>query len=447
MSGTVGAILFIESSSEWRLAFRLPSGEIQCEVIPSQGVEHSARAVGEKLKEIGSRRAVVLALPPEFCLCATVHQKDAPSRRDRTALLFRLEESLPVAAEDVRVDFVFHDEKAFGVSALRLFVDPIMAALESDKTNIAAVCPAALLALHGAAIAQIGMLSGDLTVFQDGATTHVFAFLKGKPAAWIDVPSRPSDVTFTIASQIVAAKSAMSVTVINTDENLTDHIGEIADVNVVRQLHRPPLEIQLSAAEAILRGRLSPMLDLSGRRQQRVNLFSRQAALPTRVALAACVILSVCLSASYLFRANRYAALATEAQAEKEEVFRRVFPGQPIPLGIQSRLQSAAGRLKTTPSNAIDDTPDALTTFHEVLTHLPRDVRYNISTIDVEPGRLILEGQVRTHADADAIAVGLRRSPRFNIEDPQTQQLGSATVQFSIGGLLSDGKRLARKPE
>jgi Tfp pilus assembly PilM family ATPase len=105
------------SDGAWRLGVAPASGP----VATAAGATFEARAATIKehvaaLGDLGS--SVILALPSAWCLSATVSTDGLDRSSRRRAMGFRIEEQLPIAAEDAAVDFVMaDDDTAMGVCA------------------------------------------------------------------------------------------------------------------------------------------------------------------------------------------------------------------------------------------------------------------------------------------------------------------------------------------
>src|SRR5947208_16541755 len=97
------------------------------DMLPPEG-DMSARDVAQHLAEEFRRlgytgQPVMLALASADCLAATIDVAGLP-RSDRKAMLYRLEEKLPVAAESVVADFAVADNHEM---AVRLRKEPVAA--------------------------------------------------------------------------------------------------------------------------------------------------------------------------------------------------------------------------------------------------------------------------------------------------------------------------------
>src|SRR5438046_5218327 len=108
---TRGFILF-PTDGAWRIGATHSSewprvDELQ--ISTASAPEEVARVIVSALRERGWRAGtpVVLAVPANRCLVASIQTIGLPPR-DRKALLYRFEEKLPVAAEEIAADFVHH---------------------------------------------------------------------------------------------------------------------------------------------------------------------------------------------------------------------------------------------------------------------------------------------------------------------------------------------------
>ncbi|HEV8290468.1 MAG TPA: hypothetical protein VGP94_01030, partial [Tepidisphaeraceae bacterium] len=71
-----------------------------------------ASAAAVALKKLGHGASpVTLAIPSNWCLCATIRTDDL-SKADYKSLLYRLEEKLPWPAESITADFIRHQNSA-----------------------------------------------------------------------------------------------------------------------------------------------------------------------------------------------------------------------------------------------------------------------------------------------------------------------------------------------
>ena len=125
----------------------------------------AAEAVQTALESAGCAGCeIILSIPSAFCLCAPSARMICRQRTGTRALLYRLEEKVPVSAEDVVADFVSTSDGTLGVCTLRAKLAPLIEALEGKRITVAIVCPASFLAM------QHLLESENSSVCDDGQT-------------------------------------------------------------------------------------------------------------------------------------------------------------------------------------------------------------------------------------------------------------------------------------
>jgi type II secretory pathway component PulL len=131
---------------------------------------------------------------------------------------------------------------------------------------------------------------------------------------------------------------------------------------------------------------------------------------------------------STLWRAERYAALADGFNQQEQLLFHQLFPGESVPLGVHSRLESYASDLKP----MLTTQPSALTGLYNVLANLPATVHFQFDEMQFDGHQATLHGRTDSLADADQIASALRSARSLVVDDPQTQQLADGGVAFTL---------------
>lgn len=74
----------------------------------------------------------------------------------------------------------------------------------------------------------------------------------------------------------------------------------------------------------------------------------------------------------------------------------------------------------------------ALIHLQGVLTSLPKEIRYRIEQLRIDPGEIRIDGQARSHAEADQLAVALRKSGRYQADLRKTELLKDRGVSFLL---------------
>ena len=398
----------------------------------------TAARIAAALSAVGGYRGqgVVLALPSRWCCCAAIELAALPARNRREAMLYRLEGRLPDAAEDVCADFIVGDSSALGVCALAQSVAPLTDALEAAGAKVDSVCPAALLALQH--LATGGRLKDlDALVWVDGPNADLFLLDSGKPANWYHVPAEVADVALRLSA--AAAKKAGPLKVGVVAAPTPGFVAELAEASKADAVSvegaLPTRDAAVLGAQDVQAGKVEPWVELR-RGPLAAPSASRRFGAPLAAALAAGLVLLICVDSALFWRATRYERLARIHLQEQEASFRRVFPLQEVPPDPQSRLASEYRRLQRVTGGGGEGragAPSALSLLHRVLTRLPRDVRFLVHDLRLGDGHVYMEGQARSHADAEAVAAGLREAGAFQVELPRTEQVpGTASVNFSL---------------
>ena len=165
----------------------------------------------------------------------------------------------------------------------------------------------------------------------------------------------------------------------------------------------------------------------------RFRLYRR----PLTPAAVSVALLLICLSSILLWRTEIYQSQAEIHAYEAHRLFASAFPEQKAPPmlpGIKGRLESEAKRLAGL-SGAATELPEqnsALVALYEVLKALPKDLRYRILEVRIAGNQVYLDGQVRSHGDAESIATALRERAHLRVEAPRTQLMKDQAVGFTL---------------
>lgn len=442
-------VLFPTPPKGWRVAAVSGGGaEVAFRDLDAPATGQAAEAVASFLKAEGyNGQGVLLALPSAWCLCAPVAAADLPPRNRRTALTFRLEEKLPVSAEDVVADFVPGGEPALGVCVETRHAAPLVEALESQGVAVQSIVPASFLALQGWMSTAAQEVPPDFFIWSDKGQLELVAMDQGRPRAWYVLPEDAADAASHAGIEMLnrpvparlRAAGGVSPAVFAALASLPNLTVEAGGADVP-----PPETAAARAAAAVLAGKMSPWVELRhGALAPRDP--ARQIRRPLTAFAAAAILFAAALAAAMFVRAARYDELARRNEQAQREVFRRVFPGRQVPVDVQSRLASEALSLRAMTGDDPNATAAAATagagesgpvTLRDLLAALPDDVRFRVLEVRLDEGRLTLEGQALAHGDADAIAAALRRGGRFDVGPPRTEQLAGegAGISFTIAG-------------
>ena len=269
-------------------------------------------------------------------------------------MLYRLEEHLPVAAEEVVADFVPPADREapsqLGVAIERRLLDPIVAAVEAAGLRVGAICPAALLVL------QAGILGiPDVPGCRQRLAGRVRDLRRRRAGLRRAVrPRRRAAGRLVRRAGGARRRRAPRPhgTAAEPRAGLGVGVGRRAGGGAARHRTRTDRPVAGEAAgisrgwqrrRPLHRRRSRTSVGRPGRRRRRQR--PRLARGPRGEGVGGRRRVRVAGGPSRratLWRAARYERLAARYEAEQQDVFRRALPGQPVPADVRSRLASEA---------------------------------------------------------------------------------------------------------
>jgi type II secretion system protein L len=407
---------------------------VQIEIGPQSAPEQTAEAIWRSFEERGyCGEPVLLALGSQGCLAATVPHTGRAMARNPQAMAFALEEFLPSAMEDIACDFVVFESDALGVAVEVTALGPLLSALEQMGLQVASITPGALLALQHQ-VKQNKRPARQTVIWQTDSAVELFELKKGRPHLWRTFQDDPESLARELKVSQVGGQpsSANSLLALGLSSKMLKDVCQACGEGAV-VVEQPSLpSAMLKAAAAVLSGTEPPWIEL-----RRGGLGQYDPYRPIRRSLKLCGFAVACLLVTLLaaawIRADKYAAATDAFQQEQEDIFRQVFPGKSIPVGVRTRLTSEYQKLAVTKTQG-DDSPrleSVVVLLHEALAALPENVRYRLLELDLESGQVRMEGELRQHGDADALAAGLR-SRGFRVAAPHTEQQSDKGVTVTI---------------
>lgn len=433
----------------WQLGLQ-DKGQVRLESIdlPEQATPQTiAQAMREALAGHGySGRPLVLAIPSTWCLTAPVAVQDLPraARPRRKTLLYRFEDALPLAAEQLVADFLPAPARAarlgtdaLGVAAALERLEPLVQALEDAGLAIEAITPTALLALAGHDQPQ-----ADLVLWGDGQDQlELLGHENGWPTRWQHLPADPRLVMPQLRQQILRRRQPPTVIRHHVPAALAAAMDELQELKLVHEDQASLDEAAVRAARGVLEGR-SRAERTANLRRDRLAVADRlrQVRRPLVAALAAAALCLATVSGGLLWQAQQHRQQAQAAQATQREQFHRLYPGQAAPMVVRTHLESELRRLRGLQGMdgqaRFAQPRSALHLLHESLRRLPTDLRYRVLDLRLDENELYLAGHARSHGDANRLASALRRQQGFEVEPPRTEQLADGSVSFTLSALL-----------
>jgi type II secretory pathway component PulL len=417
-------VLFQERS-RWRIAALPGETATLAETEPAR--DDSPDAAVEALRSQGYRgEPVLLALDSSLCLAASVEMDDPAAARHRQSLLYQLEEHLPLAAEEIAADFVIGDGRFLGVAIPSAPQKILVDALETRGVQVQSISPTAMLA------AQHHVRTGDrrhphLLIWGNAAQVELIRLADGKPTAWSVLPAEPAAAAKWLKVEAIAHEGPTPV-IAHAPSELSELLASAPEIKLETSDDETLLDAAAQTAMQILSGHESPWIEL--RRDALAPSDSLRAVRgPLRLAAVALAVLLLAVSISALVRANRYDQLAARDQERLAAVFSEAMPGQSVPASVRARLESELQKLsgaKGTSADPLSQRP-SLAVLYDFLASIPQGLRMRLLEIRIARGRIQLDGELRSHGDADALSVALR-GRGFQVQPPHTQQLSGQGV-------------------
>jgi len=408
-------------------------------------------AVAAALGELGyDGRGVCLGLPSEMVYTGQVDCTGLPRRprrSRRTAMLYRLEDHLPLDAERLTADFLPPvGGRSLGLAVETEHVQAILDSLAAAGVETACVCATALLAAWSAA----RDVPDDCRylVTADDRRADLLYLADGRPVAWYTAPSGGTLLVQSLRADLLSAGA-------DDEENgslphlaVAGRLGDEMAAQLAREVRvrttsadAPPVfDLAAQAAAIRLTGRPAGWVDFRRDALAAGSLLERLGA-PLKVAALLALVLLATVAALCSWRATRYDAQAARYERLQADLYQELFPSGEVPLGIRSRLESQRSRLAALRGEG-NETPgevSALESLRAVAAGLPAKVRLRVTELHLAPSSVRIEGQARSHGDAEAVARSLRaggtdgRGP-FEIDPPTTEHLVRGGVAFTLTG-------------
>lgn len=466
--GTLAGILI--EPSRWRLLARCRDRAAILALEPPEQAEAGpaawAGAVAQAVRGQRLRPGMpVLALPGDWCLAAPVATDGLLRRHRHEGLTYRLEEKLPLDAEALVADFIPSGQTALGVAVEAERVRPILEALEAVEIPIGSICPAPILAVQRL-ITQGGDERPDVVLLGDGEAAEdadadasgtcgdggtaggsggvdVFALNAAgalRPQRWMRVSSRGHDLLAAVRRQAIEADRDVVVQCHGVGPQTRAAIESLDGIETVTERSESPQQLLAEQAAAIAIRDEPPLLELRRGRLAPVDILQRLRR-PLQAAAMAVVVLLLAVTATSLWRAEQYAAMTERIEQRQAAVFREALPNQPVPQAPLSRLRAEAQQMEGLrgsrgPGAALPQRVPATRLLHETLTRLPEDEQlpFRLLELRLDGQRLYLDGQARSHGEADRIAAKLREAEALGIEAPRTDSLDDRGVSFTLTG-------------
>jgi type II secretory pathway component PulL len=394
---------------------------------------------------------VLLALGSSFCACATVTVPSQRQARKRSAIGFLAEPHLPWSVEEAVIDYeIVGKDRASVTSAELKPLAELIATLEERSIPVASVAPAARLALEQHLKDASAFATRYALLWRNEESVDLWLIDRDRPTVWNWLPCDEAAIGRALGHLVLSEESIALLASRNVAKELVSSVAPQTGLEL-REL--PPLasEDPLCAAArqgaAILDGRRAAPIEL--RRDQLAARDRMRSIRPQVRLLQGSVLLFFAAVGIALYgQCQHIDALRAGYEVQQRAVFEKFFPAQHVPVAVHARLESELGRLKGVrgEGGGLPESIPYLSVLEPLLRTLPADLRFRILELKIENGQLYLDGQVRTHSDADRIAEALRVAG-FEVPPPNTNRFENTGVEFRMTAHLtaSDTQKSSRK--
>ena len=439
------SFILFASETTWRIA-RITSGEI------SQSSAPSIQGVADALKQLEYEgQGTLLALPPSWCFSAFISTEDLP-KHDRKAMLYRLEEKLPLPAEGLVADFVVQEgaePKAFGVAVATEQLKGVIESLESADVAVQSIVPAALLVAQ--ALPSVAgrdpylLLAAEESEAAGGI--NLIEVAGGKAAAWALLPGDVADLKLQIELAMLDFNGSPHVEACGIPAGEVDTISQATGL-VVTDRGGSPFETAARFGAEVLAGRQRPWVELR-RGALGIQDSFRQHRAALNALLAAAAVLLLALAGVMIARGLCYDRLSASSDRQGAAAFQRQFPGWPVPGNVRAVVESEHRKASAKLGGSLppEAQRSALQTLHDVLSKLPADSHFTVDRATFEDEGFQMEGRLRSYEEVDALANAARQAG-LTVDTPQARKDADGFWTFTLHGSRSPQSQTAMaKPE
>lgn len=398
-----------------------------------------AKQAAEFVASHGLSKSVALAIDSRSTFAARFTTDSPAELRDRRLLGYKVEELLPVAAEDFAADYVNEGNEVLGVATPIRDLLPIVTGLEEQGLQVQSISPTVILALQSF-FEESGKPSCDLLLWQNGSSVELFD-VGQRIRDWRHLPAEPLPLVQQIGARLLQTPGNVKIALLDVDDELRQALERLEQVELHVVDSQPIAELARRGGALALTGKRKPWAEL---RQGKLMAGDPHRAIRVdgRRCLWAAAILLLSLATFFWMRSRQYAGQIEAIQEKQEDLYRQVFPDTRVPNAIASRLKSEHRKLMGARGNdaAVEQPASALNVLHELVTGMPEDVRLQVQQIRIDDGKIDVDLNVRTVGDAGELADALQNHG-FAIEPPTTEKLDPKSVTVRINGKLENELR------
>ncbi len=364
--------------------------------------EEQAEAIAVWLREKHGRVDELACLvESDSCYSVTLSATDIVER-DRSTLRYRLEEFVPIPVEALAVDFVFSNQGIFACAVELEPLGKLLAALTHRGIRISSVGPRWIRAVEG--WISRSETSVDAAVWQDEERVEVIWLEDQAPVGW---RSGGSDLRSWSAVLSATVRNGRVLLAGLSEEDLAE-LCRTRETTWFSSEASPDTWIP-DACARLERGDAAGSIDWRDALLGGATAWRGRDRLVREVLVATAIALLLVGCGAWV-RGFRYEEARTATEADKERLFRELFPGEPVPRGIERRFALELAQIEESADGAVNGVRrSALNTLRDILESLPSELRFQLDRVDVEGRRFKIQGKVREVGMAGRIAAELRK--------------------------------------
>lgn len=389
-------------------------------------------------RDAGRLRRLVIGIASHRCLVGHAPLDPAIPSSNFEAKLFALETILPISAEDTVADYLETEDGLLGVAVAATPIRRLVNILEMDGIDVVSIVPTSLLALQEYLSVECdanAMDDQEIVVWQTGDHVDVFCISDGGMRMWCVCPADASDIARELAFLTLLHADDYGLRYVNVDHRILESLP--ATQGLTDQDYRTTAteSIVTFASRRVSRWdsqRDNSWLDLRRRALPPGDTY-RRLRRPVQVLLTGIGFFLIALSTAFLVQGYKHEQIIRRHRTGKQAIFARTFPGQTVPAGIRTRLESEQKKISGMTGQAAMPNPvSALTVLYRVLHALPDTGMLRLEEIRVEqPGRCGIRAEVHSHADGSTIASALE-SAMFHVDPPDTFKMSDGLVALDV---------------
>jgi len=401
-----------------------------------ESIEDQLKAIAKQLHQTNaSISRAIIALESSYTLAGRISNqnlgKSLSLRARKQALLYRFEEQVPVDVEDLCADYVSLGKDNLGIALKTDSINKIVDTFESIGFLIDLVVPWSFLIIQSTFSNSNN--NPDVVMVQERDGWAWVEMKNHKPSRHHRIPNHQDSMS--LRAELFAKKDIQETHICLLTEN-DDRLSLFADIfgkNIRSTSLRIDIDNLSNFVQQCTRGIKEPWINLRTGSLASTDPIRRVRKYLNTALLSLILLLIIC-AASMWTKGRQYAELTDTLASKQSELYLQALPGRIVPSNPAYRLESEVRQLVAITGQDASQPQlfSGLEILYEVMRRLPRKLRYRITEIRIDQDRLLLQGEARSHSQADILASALRTQSGFSIEPPRTEQLRTTGVSFTL---------------